>query len=592
MKSVLHVGNIAHNAYFNELILRKSGRFGCVVNFDAYHFASSPQWLKLSKQKIDRKSLGDDFFPNFFQFENSQELQPDFFFQGPLYQVLSCLYSLGKNNFNVNDPLFKSSRALMDFLRYKVIYKKNYSESAEVWDDKTFAQSLKDLNVHTSWIKTLNRGFGLDKYRYKFIDNLNSKHGLKLKLINLPLKQTYINPKKQTYINIIRNFIKRVSLIKSPNELYKIIFQIFYQNIAKLRFFLSLKKSSDKNKKFIINAIKNIPLLKALGILKISEDVYDPSQREDLKGLDTSAYHEVITDWDFIRSFFDFHIFYGGHTIFPSLSISRTPYAVYEHGTIRSIPFQGNNFGRLIKHAYENANVVMITNADYCNAKKRLEFDAQKIVYIPHGFDDTSCIDFLNKFKKCTDKNNIVKFFAPSRHDWVNGNDGNSKGNDIIVKAVKKLVDDRQTNFLVTMLEYGNDIRATKNLIQQLELKAYFEWKPTMIRKELWTFYLNSNAVLDQFYIPAIGQIGVETIALGVRLINADDGSMTKFFGERSPILAANTPEEVAKQMLNIMADPDDKLGVGDYGRAWFARNHSSDAIGSKLNRVIKLLES
>ena len=40
MKSVLHVGNIAHNAYFNELILRESGRSGCIINFDAYHFAS------------------------------------------------------------------------------------------------------------------------------------------------------------------------------------------------------------------------------------------------------------------------------------------------------------------------------------------------------------------------------------------------------------------------------------------------------------------------------------------------------------------------------------------------------------------------
>mgnify|MGYP001200855284 CR=1 FL=1 len=74
MRSVLHVGNIAHNAYFNELILRKMGRSGCVVHHDAYHFASCPQWLKLSDQGIDRESLGDDFFPNFFQFKKSEEL--------------------------------------------------------------------------------------------------------------------------------------------------------------------------------------------------------------------------------------------------------------------------------------------------------------------------------------------------------------------------------------------------------------------------------------------------------------------------------------------------------------------------------------
>ena len=75
----------------------------------------------------------------------------------------------------------------MDFARYKCIYKKNYSESYSVWDDKTFAQSLNDLNVHTTWIKVLNEGFRLDKYRYQFINHLNIIGGLKLKTVNFPL---------------------------------------------------------------------------------------------------------------------------------------------------------------------------------------------------------------------------------------------------------------------------------------------------------------------------------------------------------------------------------------------------------------------
>jgi hypothetical protein len=316
--------------------------------------------------------------------------------------------------------------------------------------------------------------------------------GLKLEPVNLPLPLTYINT-----INFLNPTFE-------TQGLYQRMVRSFFKIRKSVKSFLtpptSPQKTKDKSRLILKKFMSDLNFMKALGIVKISEDIYDPTQREDLKGLNTHPYHQVMPYWDCIRSFFDFHIFYGGHALLPSLSITRKPYAAYEHGTIRGIPLQDNDFGRLIKHAYENANVVMITNADYFNAKKRLEFDAQKIVYIPHGFDDTSCIDFLNKFKKCTDKNNIVKFFAPSRHDWVNGNDGNSKGNEIIVKAAKKLVDDRKANFLVTMLEYGSDVQATKNLIQQLELEAYFEWNPTMSRKELWTFCLNSNAVLDQFY--------------------------------------------------------------------------------------------
>lgn len=562
MNSVLHVGNIAHNAYFNELILRKKGRSGCVVHHDAYHFASCPQWLKLSNRGINRISLGDDNFPNFFQFEKSEELVPDFFYQGPSYQVFGCLYSLCTNKFDINNELYKSSRSLMDFARYKCIYKKNHTECFEVWDDEIFAQSLIDLNVHKSWIKVLNEGFRLDKYRYQFVAHLNILCGLKLKLVHLP--------QSQTYINYMINFFKNNLKIKTSNNF----------------------DSSHESLRFLKESMLNIDFLKALGIVQISENIYDPTKREDLKELDTLPYHKTIPYWDCIRSFFDFNIFYGSHAIIPSLSINGKTYAAYEHGTIRSIPFQNNDIGRLTKYAYENAKVVMITNADYIYAKKRLEFNTQNIVYIPHGFDDESCTNFLNVFKKAKQKNDIIKFFAPARHDWVNGDDGHSKGNEIIVKAAKKLVEGEQTNFLVTMLEYGSDIQVTKNLIQQLKLNAHFEWKHTMTREEMWSFYLNSNAVLDQFYIPAIGQIGVETIALGVRLVNADNGSMDKFFGEKSPILAANTPEELAKQMLNIMADPDDMSGVGDYGRAWFARHHSMDAIGSKLDRAIEILKS
>lgn len=561
MRSVLHVGNIAHNAYFNELILRKMGRSGCVVHHDAYHFASCPQWLKLSDQGIDRESLGDDFFPNFFQFKKSEELAPDFFFQGPSYQVFGCLYSLCTNKFDVNNELYKSSRSLMDFARYKCIYKKNYTESFEVWDDKIFAQSLIDLNVHKSWVKDLNEGFRLDKYRYQFVDHLNIISGYKLKLVNIPLSLTYINDT----INYFKNPLKT----KTSNNIFSL-----YESLG-----------------FLKESMLNPDFLKMLGIVQISEDTYDPTQREDIKVLNTTPYHQTMPYWDYIRCYFDFNIFYGPHAIIPSLSMNSKPYAAYEHGTIRSIPFQDNDLGRLIKHAYENADVIMITNADYFSAKKRLEFDVQKIVYIPHGFDDNSCTNFLNGFEKSKRKKDIIKFFAPARHDWVNGDDGNSKGNEIIVKAAKKLVEGGKTNFLVTMLKYGSDVQATKNLIQQLDLETYFEWKPTMTREELWSFYLNSNAVLDQFYIPAIGQIGVESLALGSRLINADNGSITKFFGYKSPILAANTFEELANKMNIIISDPDDESGVGKYARSWFIKNHSSDSIGLKLERAMKILE-
>ena len=193
-------------------------------------------------------------------------------------------------------------------------------------------------------------------------------------------------------------FKTQTSPSSSITNLYKLYDQ-FFKNNLKIKTSNNFD-SSHESLRFLKESMFNIDFLKALGIVQISENIYDPTKREDLKELDTLPYHKTIPYWDCIRSFFDFNIFYGSHAIIPSLSINGKTYAAYEHGTIRSIPFQNNDIGRLTKYAYENAKVVMITNADYIYAKKRLEFNTQNIVYIPHGFDDESCTNFLNVFKK------------------------------------------------------------------------------------------------------------------------------------------------------------------------------------------------
>jgi glycosyltransferase involved in cell wall biosynthesis len=571
MKSVLHVGNIAHNAYFNNLILRNKGQGGCVVHPDAYHFASCPEWLILGDQGVTRAMLGDDYFPNFFQFEKSDTLRPEWFFQGPSYQVFACLYSLGKARWNTKNKEYRSSRTLMDYLRYKCIYRKDYAASMAFLTKTEFSQSLKDLNVHASWITWLKKGFKLDQKRQRFIAYINTILGSELSAENLPFLKSYLEyTVSACFSSTWMTRKERVFLLPSARS----------------------KRIKRRAAHLIRWSLRNPEKLKTLGLLGITEETYDPAQRSDLAHLSTAPYGQIIPFWDCINEFFKHRIFYGAQAIFPAMSIKGLPYAAYEHGTIRSLPFQDNDYGRLIKNAYENANVVMITNADYVKAKRRLEFDPEKIVYIPHGFDDDACLGFLNSFKKEPRIGNQVRFFAPARHAWVDGDDGHSKGNELIVHAVQELTSQGHTNFCVTMLEYGADVVATKKLIQDLSLGDYFEWHPTMTRGELWKWYANSDAVLDQFYIPAIGQIGVEAIALGARLINADNGSMTEFFGDPSPILSANTAHEVAEQMRTVLNDPDDTAGMGDYGRAWFARNHSSQAIGSKLEKTLSLLEN
>ena len=102
---------------------------------------------------------------------------------------------------------------------------------------------------------------------------------------------------------------------------------------------------------------------------------------------------------------------------------------------------------------------------------------------------------------------------------------------------------------------------------------------------------MSSHAILDQFFIPAIGQIGVECLALGRRIINSDNGSLAKFFGEQPPLLSANSVEEIAVAMETIINDPLDTVGYGAAARKWFCKYHSKQSLTDKMRQTIKLLD-
>jgi len=577
MNFTLHVGNIAHNAYFNELNLRREGKEGCVAVFDAYHFASCPEWLALSKEGVDKDSLGDDFFPNFFQFPKSTKLRPDWFIQGPQLQLLACIYTLYSKHESKSQDVCDLSRALLDFQRFKCIAAQDYSETHVEWTLDHFQQKTKDLTVDESWFSWLKIGFELEQKRVKFLQWFNEISVVQYELIHLPMSIHVFEPVLKTHKAVLKKY-------KETHSTYFI--EEIIEEITKY--------FSSKRREKIIYNLDNIDNLIALGIISISDVLYDLSLREDLDGLkdlNTLPYAATLPYWDRVRELFEHHIFYGPHVVLPGLSLTKMPYAAYEHGTIRSLPFEDSDLGRLIRYGFERADVVMITNADYMKAKPRLEFDPEKIVYIPHGFDDQSCLEFKQSYQKQKSVNDTINFFAPARHTWTNGDDGNSKGNQYIVQAVAELVAQGTTNFCVLMIEYGADVDATKNLIEELAVKAFFVWRDTMTREELWVNYLNSHAVLDQFYIPAIGQIGVETLALGCRLINADDGSLAEYFESPSPILPGNSVPEIVERMQSIIEDPDDLKGLGKEAVRWFEENHSESAITQKLIRTLNLLD-
>ena len=133
-------------------------------------------------------------------------------------------------------------------------------------------------------------------------------------------------------------------------------------------------------------------------------------------------------------------------------------------------------------------------------------------------------------------------------------------------------------NFKLVLVEWGQEVAESRELIRELGLSDLVEWVPTMSKRELWRRYCESHAVMDQFIVPALGGVGFETMALARRLISAIDREQTAlFFGEAPPCLAAGTVEECAARMREVLADPLDRQGRGVAASRWMSTHHSAE---------------
>ena len=176
------------------------------------------------------------------------------------------------------------------------------------------------------------------------------------------------------------------------------------------------------------------------------------------------------------------------------LTLNR-PYFAYEHGTIREIPFQDNAVSRLTALSYRLADGAFITNTDNINSADRLNLERERKHYLPHAFDYNKLHTFAEDRLFARPKNTVFRVFCPCRQHWVDNDPGWAKGNDVLIRAVSLLVPSGH-DFIVEMIEWGEDLDESKKLIKDLGLQNRFRWLPQMQKKALWEKYLASDVVI------------------------------------------------------------------------------------------------
>lgn len=164
-----------------------------------------------------------------------------------------------------------------------------------------------------------------------------------------------------------------------------------------------------------------------------------------------------------------------------------------------------------------------------------------------------------------------------------------SKHNDWLIRGFARFIQGQDRGKAVLlMVEYGQDIPASKKLIADLGIGSQVRWLPKISRKEILRLLRICHIGVGEFGIEnglLWGGTAWEVMASGKPLfqtINFTPEEYQSTFGhELPPILDVKSPEDVLRHLEDFVRDPQKYDAMGVQSRDWF-ETHNGIGLAKK----------
>jgi hypothetical protein len=577
---VLHIGNIANNAYNNAKIQRSYGIEADVLCYDYYHVMATPEW-----EDADLDTKVDPALPDWWSTNLRGFRRPSWFVQGPAALCVNYLVARAKGH------------------RFMARLRKWGLEAAywNLLEDRAKQVGVarqcpgKRRNALHRWVSIFDPWMTLKQRLAPAFRSLRNRV-----LVPLLIAATAKPPVIRGARALIALWQYRLVLLKRPSPFDRrsilgdlveadIISAFSIPRIVGSAFWIACRASFAV---LIFAVVVSVRLITTRGQVVRK----DTGEREKLANELVAKFQRSETSvsegvWDEFRRYLIEHALnFGpvlasydivqGYSIDGIIPLSNgfQAFSAYEHGTLRDIPFDDTLLGLLCRVVYRSAPSIFITNSDVIGSADRLGLESKKICFLPHAFDDVKLDRFRQGNISIPDRE-TVEFFCPSRQHWRDQNPSLTKGSDLMLRAAANVAAEGH-RFRLVLVEWGMDVDASKALVSELGIEQLVSWIPPMNKKSLWHQYCRSHAVLDQFSLPALGGVGFEVLALGRRLITKIDVDQLKlFFGCAPPVFSGTDVMELTNSIRSVVLDPEDKAQKGMAGRQWIKDYHSARRI-------------
>jgi glycosyltransferase involved in cell wall biosynthesis len=261
---------------------------------------------------------------------------------------------------------------------------------------------------------------------------------------------------------------------------------------------------------------------------------------------------------------------YIASTPFPAYA-SGKPYCIFSVGGDMQFDCGRNDdYGKAMRMAFAEARFILATNPHTLGHCRRLGLS--NAVYLPYPMDSEhycpgqgrARMDWSSRF------GGTVYVLTTSRIDRdVKGYDG------AFFETLRKVALERPEVRYV-FIAWGSDAQSFRDRIARLGLQDVFIMLEPAGKLRLIDYYRSCDIVLDQLTYGYYGATGLEAAATGKPIIMQlrAEQYAALYRGDAPPMINAASPDELYRNLLALIDDPERRHHAGTALRQWLVRNH------------------
>lgn len=263
-----------------------------------------------------------------------------------------------------------------------------------------------------------------------------------------------------------------------------------------------------------------------------------------------------------------------------AMLLEEQPWISIEIGTMREIPFDGTDIGRMLALAYRRSPHVLITNPDVVNQARRL--GVRSYSFCPHPLDEDAMAPVFGRSALRGELEQRygadLVIFAPARQNWA------IKGNDRYLRAYAELLK-RGVKAVLIIPGWGQEVERSQVLCRDLGIDDRVAWIRPQSEQVLIKYYQAADLVLDQFVLGVFGLTTPKAMACGAVVLTSYDRAMHDWcFPEHPPLVACRSEQEIFEAMYVLAKDPGRRQALARASREWVCRHHSKRVVRQLLS--------